>query len=116
MKKLLSTFLALIMAAGLAYASDIERVKAKHILVDTRAEAIKIKQDIDEGGSFEYYARRYSKCPSGRRNDGSLGYFGKGMMVKPFEDAAFNAEIGKVTEPVKTQFGWHLILVEDKIK
>ena len=116
MKRLLSTLIAILVASGLAFADDFSRVKAKHILLNSKADAIKIKQDIDEGGSFEYYARRYSQCPSGRRNDGSLGYFGRGQMVKEFEDAAFNAEIGKVSEPVKTQFGWHLILVEDKIK
>ena len=116
MKRLLSVLMTMLIASGLSFASDYTSVKAKHILVDTRAEAIKIKQDLDEGGSFDYYAARYSKCPSGRRNGGSLGYFERGQMVKPFEDAAFNAEQGKVTEPIKTQFGWHLILVEDKIK
>ena len=115
MRKLLSTIIALFMFSGMIYASDYSRVRAKHILVDTKAEAIKIKADIDEGGSFEYYARRYSKCPSGR-NGGDLGYFGRGQMVKPFEEAAFNGETGKVSEPVKTQFGWHLIKVEDKVK
>ncbi len=114
MKKLLTGMIALLIAAGAAYAQDFTRVKAKHILVDTKAEATRIKTEIDDGASFDYYAQRYSKCPSGR-NGGSLGYFGKGQMVKPFEDAAFNGEVGKVSEPVKTQFGWHLIMVEDKI-
>lgn len=115
MKKVLIAFAAFMMLAGCAMGEEFSRVKAKHILLDTRAEAIKIKADIDEGGSFDYYARRYSKCPSGR-NGGDLGYFGRGQMVKPFEDAAFNGEVGKVSEPVRTQFGWHLIKVEDKIK
>lgn len=115
MKKLFTLFTALLLIACSAFAEDFSRVKAKHILVDTKAEATKIKAEIDDGASFDYYARRYSKCPSGR-NGGSLGYFGRGQMVKPFEDAAFNGEIGKVSEPVKTQFGWHLIMVEDKIK
>lgn len=115
MKKLFTVFAALLMLAGSALAEDYTRVKAKHILVDTKAEATKIKAEIDDGASFDYYARTYSKCPSGQ-NGGSLGYFGRGQMVKPFEDAAFNGEIGKVSEPVKTQFGWHLIMVEDKIK
>lgn len=115
MKKILTLFAALLVLGGCAFAEDFTRVKAKHILVDTKAEATKIKTDIEEGGSFDYYAQKYSKCPSGR-NGGSLGYFGRGQMVQPFEDAAFNGEIGKVSEPVKTQFGWHLIMVEDKVK
>ncbi len=115
MKKLFTLFAALLMLACSTLAEDFSRVKAKHILVDTKAEATKIKTEIDDGASFDYYARTYSKCPSGR-NGGSLGYFGRGQMVKPFEDAAFDGEIGKVSEPVKTQFGWHLIMVEDKIK
>ena len=112
MKKFLALMIAMFMFAGAGFAA--ERVKAKHILVDTKAEAMKLKAEIDDGANFEYLARKYSKCPSGR-NGGSLGYFGRGQMVKPFEDAAFNAEIGKVTEPVKTQFGWHLIMVDDTI-
>ncbi len=115
MKKLLATLMTLLMTLGLAYAEDYTRVRAKHILVDTKAEASRIKAEIDDGASFDYYAQRYSKCPSGR-NGGDLGYFGKGQMVKPFEDAAFNGEKGKVSEPVKTQFGWHLIQVVDKVK
>ncbi len=115
MKKLLALFSALLVLCGCAFAEDYNMVKAKHILLDTKAQATKIKTDIDEGGSFDYYAQKYSKCPSGR-NGGSLGYFGRGQMVPEFENAAFNAQVGKVTEPVKTQFGWHLIMVEDKIK
>ena len=115
MKKLLALFSALLVLCGCAFAEDYNMVKAKHSLVDTKAQATKIKTDIDEGGSFDYYAQKYSKCPSGR-NGGSLGYFVRGQMVPEFENAAFNAQVGKVTEPVKTQFGWHLIMVEDKIK
>ncbi len=115
MKKLFTLFTALLVLGACAFAEDFSRVKAKHILVDTKAEATRIKAEIDDGASFDYYAKRYSKCPSGR-NGGSLGYFSRGQMVKPFEDAAFDGEIGKVSEPVKTQFGWHLIMVEDKIQ
>lgn len=115
MKKFLTLFVALLMFAGVALAEDYSRVRAKHILVDTKAEATKIKAAIDDGANFDYYARTYSKCPSGR-NNGELGYFGRGQMVKPFEDAAFNGEVGKVSDPVKTQFGWHLIMVEDKVR
>lgn len=115
MKKLFTLFAALLVLSGCAFAEEYNMVKAKHILVDTKAEATRIKNNIDEGASFDYYARTYSKCPSGAKN-GELGYFGRGQMVPEFEKAAFNGEIGKVSEPVKTQFGWHLIMVEDKIK
>ena len=112
MKKLLSLLFALLMFANVSFSA--ERVKASHILVDTKAEATRLKAEIEDGASFEYLARMYSKCPSGR-NGGSLGYFGRGQMVKPFEDSAFNAKVGEVTEPVHTQFGWHLIKVYDKV-
>lgn len=115
MKNFFTLFAALLLMCGSAFAEDFSSVKAKHILVDTKAEALKIKTDIDEGGSFDYYAQKYSKCPSGK-NGGELGYFGRGQMVPEFENAAFNGEVGKVSEPVKTQFGWHLIMVEDKVK
>lgn len=90
------------------------QVKASHILVKTEEEALKIKAEIESGKiDFPHAAGEYSMCPSGGEG-GELGYFSKGVMVKPFEDAAFNAEINKITEPVQTQFGWHLILVTDK--
>lgn len=88
-------------------------VKASHILVDTKQEADLIKSKINNGESFETLAKKYSKCPSGQ-NGGDLGYFERGQMVKPFEDAAFSLPVGKVSDPVKTQFGWHLIKVYDK--
>lgn len=88
-------------------------VKASHILVDTKAEADSIKSKIDNGASFEAMAKKYSKCPSGQ-DGGNLGYFERGQMVKEFEDAAFDLPVGKVSTPVRTQFGWHLIKVCDK--
>ena len=89
------------------------QVRAEHILVKTAAEAKQIKQAIDEGGNFEYYARTYSLCPSAR-NNGDLGYFEHGQMVPEFERAAFATPVGEVSKPVYTQFGWHLIKVIDK--
>ena len=86
-----------------------DQVRASHILVGTRDEADKLRQDITGGTStFEDAARQHSKCPSGKTG-GDLGWFGKGMMVKPFEDACFNMAEGDVSEPVETQFGHHLI-------
>lgn len=88
-------------------------VKASHILVDTKSEADLLKSKIDNGECFETLAKKYSKCPSSQ-DGGDLGYFERGQMVKEFEDAAFNLPVGKVSNPVKTQFGWHIIKVYDK--
>ncbi len=93
---------------------DPEKVSAKHILVETEEEAKKIREEIVSSNvSFEDAAKKYSSCPS-KEEGGNLGEFGRGMMVPEFEKAAFELEVGKVSEPVQTQFGYHLILVEDK--
>ena len=111
--KLFLTF-ALLTSASVAFAGErFTQVRASHILVKTAPEALQIKKDIDAGGSFERYAQLYSLCPSGK-NGGDLGYFGRGMMVKEFEVPSFNEPVGTVTEPIQTQFGWHLIHVIDK--
>lgn len=89
-------------------------VTAKHILVATEEEAKTAKEEISNGTlSFEEAAKKYSTCPS-KEQGGNLGSFSRGMMVKEFEDVAFDIEVGIVSEPVKTQFGYHLILVESK--
>lgn len=88
-------------------------VRASHILVKTQEEALKIKEEIAAGKPFEEAAKDYSLCPSGR-NGGDLGYFGRNVMVVEFDHAAFEAPVGEVTNPVQTNFGWHLILVTDK--
>lgn len=94
--------------------SEPENVSAKHILVSSDDEANNIKKEIESGSiTFEEAASKYSSCPS-KEQGGNLGAFSKGMMVPEFEEVAFNAEIGKVTDPVKTQFGYHLIKVESK--
>jgi peptidyl-prolyl cis-trans isomerase C len=85
------------------------QVSARHILVPTLAEAMSARERItDLNEDFGQVARELSKCPSGQQG-GNLGTFGKGMMVKPFEDAAFGLEVGKVSLPVQTQFGYHVI-------
>lgn len=90
------------------------KVSAKHILTDSEEKCTDIFKEIAEGAkSFEDAAKEYSTCPSGQQG-GDLGEFGKGQMVKEFEDAAFSGEIGKVIGPVKTQFGYHLIKVEKR--
>lgn len=108
-KILIMTF----MLTGIVSAEEYTQVRAEHILVKTAIEAQQIKKEIDNGGDFEYYARMYSICPSGR-NGGDLGYFERGQMVREFEKAAFNTPVGEVTNPIYSQFGWHLIKVLDK--
>ena len=85
-----------------------EMVSASHILIDTEEKAKEILEEVKAGMAFEEAAAKYSSCPS-KQNGGSLGQFGKGQMVKEFEDAAFSMEIGEISEPVKTQFGYHII-------
>ncbi|WP_288222576.1 peptidylprolyl isomerase [uncultured Clostridium sp.] len=89
-------------------------VSAKHILVDTKELCDQIKKEIDENEiTFEEAAVKYSTCPS-KEQGGSLGAFGRGMMVPEFEEAAFALDLNVVSEPVKTQFGYHLVKVEEK--
>ena len=88
-------------------------IRASHILVKTEEEANKLYDEIINGRDFAEVAEEVSLCPSGQ-NGGDLGFFGRGMMVKPFEDAAFALEKGEISKPVETQFGWHLILLTDK--
>lgn len=89
------------------------QVKASHILVDDEKIAEKLKKEIDNGADFAKIAKKHSKCPSGE-DGGNLGFFGKGQMVKEFEDAAFSLPVGVVSKPVKTEFGYHLIMVTAK--
>lgn len=85
-------------------------VRASHILVPSEREALRIIDEIKKGKDFSEMAKRYSSCPSGK-GGGDLGFFGKGQMVKEFEDAAFSLKDGELSKPVKTQFGWHIIKV-----
>ncbi len=89
-----------------------EMVKASHILVDTEEKANEILEDITDGLSFEDAAKEFSSCPS-KQEGGALGQFGKGQMVKEFEDAVFSMRAGEISLPVKTQFGYHLIKLTD---
>lgn len=86
---------------------------ARHILVKTQEEAAEIIKQLDGGADFETLAREKSTGPSGK-NGGKLGWFAPGQMVKPFSDATAQLEKGAYTrEPVQTQFGWHVILLDD---
>ncbi len=91
--------------------TETEKASAKHILVDTEEKALEVKQEIEDGKSFEDAAKEHSTCPSKERG-GELGEFGRGQMVKEFEDAAFDATIGELVGPVQTQFGFHLLIVD----
>ncbi len=91
-----------------------ETVRASHILVADEDEMKKVRADLDAGMSFEDAARKHSSCPS-KEQGGDLGFFSKEQMVPEFGDAAFAMKVGDVsTEPVKTQFGLHLIKLVDK--
>lgn len=90
-----------------------EQVRASHILVETKEEAEKIKEEILAGKPFEDAASEYSLCPSGK-DGGDLNYFGRNMMVAEFDRAAFELKINELSDPVQTNFGWHLIVVTDK--
>lgn len=100
------------------YDSHIEHYKKKesaiasHILVDEEAKANEIVQEINEGLSFADAASKYSSCPS-KDAGGSLGEFTRGQMVPEFEDAAFSMEEGSISGPVKTQFGYHIIKLDE---
>jgi peptidyl-prolyl cis-trans isomerase C len=83
-------------------------VTASHILVPSLEQAILLKDQITEGADFGTVAQQHSSCPS-RARGGDLGQFGPGQMVAPFQDATFALPIGGLSEPVQTQFGWHLI-------
>lgn len=89
------------------------KIRASHILVEEEAKAEDLKSRIESGEDFAEVAKQNSKCPSGTRG-GDLGWFGKGQMVAPFEQACFSADENQVAGPVKTQFGWHLIKVTGK--
>lgn len=91
-----------------------EEVHARHILVATEDEAKAIKAELEGGKDFAELAKEKSTDPSAQQNGGDLGFFGKGMMVKPFEDAAFSMEVGTVSDPVKSDFGWHILKLEEK--
>lgn len=91
-----------------------EQVKAKHILLDDENTAKDIIKKLEAGEDFAELAKEHSTDPTAKENGGELGYFQKGEMVPEFEEAAFSLEIGKISEPVKSSFGYHVIIVEDK--
>jgi peptidyl-prolyl cis-trans isomerase C len=90
-----------------------EEVHARHILVKTEDEAKKVAKELEGGADFAAVAKKYSQDRGGE-GGGDLGYFTRGQMVKSFEDAAFALDKGKVSAPIQTEFGWHILKIEDK--
>jgi len=84
------------------------KIQCAHILVEKQSQALGIMERIKKGEKFGKLAKELSLCPSKKR-EGNLGYFGRGQMVKEFEKTAFNLQVGKISEPVKTKFGYHII-------
>lgn len=85
------------------------KIKCSHILVKKQSEALEIMEKLNNGEKFGKMAKEFSIDSPSAKKDGNLGYFTKGMMVKPFEDAAFSLQIGQVSQPVKSEFGYHII-------
>ncbi len=90
-----------------------EQIRASHILVETREEAEEIAAQLKEGADFADLAKEHSKDPSAAQG-GDLGFFGKGRMVAPFEEAAFALEVGETSNIVETEFGFHIIKLTEK--
>lgn len=91
-----------------------QEVRARHILVETEDQAKAILADLKKGGDFAAIAKEKSKDTGAAAQGGDLGYFTKDQMVPEFAEVAFKLDKGKLSDPVKSQFGWHIILVEDK--
>ena len=85
------------------------KIKCSHILVAKQSEAIAILARIKAGEKFGKLAKELSTDTGSAKKDGNLGYFTKGKMVKPFEDAAFKLQVGEISDPVKSEFGYHII-------
>jgi len=98
--------------ARFAEVTPVTELNASHILVETEEEAIAIKELIDGGADFAETAIEKSTGPSGP-SGGELGWFGPGMMVASFEEAAMSLSDGEVSEPVQTQFGWHIVKLNE---
>jgi peptidyl-prolyl cis-trans isomerase C len=90
-----------------------ERWRASHILVDTLEAAQEIKSEHDQGASFEVLAKERSKDATARQG-GDIGYFSKGQLIPEFEEACFQLEVGEVSDIVKSQFGYHIIMLKER--
>ncbi len=86
-----------------------DRIKCSHILVKKQSETLSILERLKKGESFDKLAKEFSIDGGSGKRGGDLGFFGRGVMVKPFEAASFNLEKNQISEPVKTEFGYHII-------
>ncbi len=91
-----------------------EEVRARHILVDSKDKAREIYEKLAHGSDFAQLAKEHSKDPGSKDQGGELGFFGRGQMVPPFEEAAFRLKKGEISEPFESQFGWHIVKVDDR--
>src|SRR5262245_38916181 len=91
-----------------------EEVRASHILVDSKDKAREVYEKLAHGSDFAQLAKEYSKDPGSKDQGGELGFFGRGQMVPQFEEAAFGLKKGEVSEPFESQFGWHVVRVDDR--
>ena len=85
------------------------KIKCSHILVEKQNESLAIVERLKNGEKFGKLAKELSIDKGSGKKDGNLGYFTKGMMVKPFEEVAFKLQIGEISDPIKTEFGYHII-------
>ena len=85
------------------------KIKCSHIMVAKQSESLAVLERIKNGEKFGKLAKELSIDSGSGKKDGNLGYFTKGMMVKPFEETAFKLQIGEISEPVKSEFGYHII-------
>lgn len=90
-----------------------KKASARHILVSSEAECLKIKKQIEGGAKFEDMAKKHSACPTGE-DGGELGVFSPGQMVPEFDKVVFTGDIGVVHGPVKTEFGYHLVEITSR--
>jgi peptidyl-prolyl cis-trans isomerase C len=89
------------------------RVKARHIVVKTRAEADRVRKQITSGADFAKVAAEVSLEPSTREKGGELGWVPRGVMTRPFEDAIFALKVGQISEPIETPYGFHVVTIEE---
>jgi foldase protein PrsA len=86
-----------------------DKIKCSHILLKKQSEALSILERLKNGESFDKLAKEFSMDRGSGKRGGDLGFFGRGVMVKPFEAASFNLQKNQISEPVKTEFGYHII-------
>ncbi len=100
----------MVLYAGARKSAKPQYATVQHILTRNPDRIAEVQKQLEKGAKFDLLARKYSNCPSAKKG-GDLGEFKRGVMVKPFEAAVFNAKIGEIVGPVKTKFGYHLIKI-----